>query len=191
MGSSKRTKKKARGGKAGQSVPKLDPNTPVPARSLAQLCGVDLKTVHQWAVTGLIPHFRTPGRHLRFRPEDVANFLQHSGHPGVAEAVGQKVVLVACARRNRRKYASALRDCEVHWADNAYEALVDAARRRFDAALVDAEQLEGTDGNAYLKALQRAAGEARLVLIGARRAPRLPALQGASDIQAAVEALST
>jgi PleD family two-component response regulator len=42
---------------------------------------VDLKTVHNWADKGQVPHFRTPGRHLRFRRLDVIEFLRKYGYP--------------------------------------------------------------------------------------------------------------
>jgi hypothetical protein len=37
------------------------------ASQIARFCQVDLKTIHNWADRGQILHFRTPGRHLRFR----------------------------------------------------------------------------------------------------------------------------
>jgi excisionase family DNA binding protein len=43
---------------------------------LARFCGVDLKTIHNWVNKGKIPHWRTTGRHLRFRPLDVIEFLR-------------------------------------------------------------------------------------------------------------------
>src|SRR4051812_35946028 len=50
------------------------------ASDLAALCEVDLKTIHNWVDRGRIPHFRTPGRHLRFRAADVAEFLRAWGY---------------------------------------------------------------------------------------------------------------
>lgn len=51
------------------------------AQSLANFCEVDLKTVHHWAERGKVPHFRTEGRHLRFRRNDVVRFLRAHGYP--------------------------------------------------------------------------------------------------------------
>ena len=51
------------------------------ASEFAHLCGVDLKTIHNWADKGEIRHFRTPGRHLRFRRLDVIDFLRKFGYP--------------------------------------------------------------------------------------------------------------
>lgn len=51
------------------------------ASEVARFCQVDLKTIHNWAERGTIRHFRTPGRHLRFRREDVLDFLTRYGYP--------------------------------------------------------------------------------------------------------------
>ena len=51
----------------------------VSAPELAKICQVDHKTIHNWVNAGKIPHFRTPGRHLRFRMEDVHGFLESIG----------------------------------------------------------------------------------------------------------------
>src|SRR5580692_4735475 len=45
------------------------------ATQVARFCGVDLKTIHNWANKNKIPATRTAGRHLRFRPLDVVDFL--------------------------------------------------------------------------------------------------------------------
>jgi excisionase family DNA binding protein len=46
------------------------------AVQVARFCGVDLKTIHNWVNKGKIPFRRTSGRHLRFRPLDVVDFLR-------------------------------------------------------------------------------------------------------------------
>jgi len=51
------------------------------ASDAAKLCQVDLKTIHNWVEKGEIKHFRTPGRHLRFRRLDIIEFLQKFGYP--------------------------------------------------------------------------------------------------------------
>lgn len=51
------------------------------ASEVARFCQVDLKTIHNWADRGEIHHFRTPGRHLRFRRSDVLDFLRKYGYP--------------------------------------------------------------------------------------------------------------
>lgn len=57
-----------------------DPAIYFTATHLAAFCGVDLKTIHNWANKGKVPHFRTPGRHLRFKPLDVKAFLEAFGY---------------------------------------------------------------------------------------------------------------
>lgn len=51
------------------------------ASEVARFCQVDLKTIHNWSDRGEIRHFRTPGRHLRFRRADVLDFLRKYGYP--------------------------------------------------------------------------------------------------------------
>jgi len=51
------------------------------ASQIARFCQVDLKTIHNWADRGRIAHFRTPGRHLRFRRPHVLDFLRKYGYP--------------------------------------------------------------------------------------------------------------
>jgi excisionase family DNA binding protein len=51
------------------------------ASEVARFCQVDLKTIHNWADRGEVRHFRTPGRHLRFRRVDVLDFLRKYGYP--------------------------------------------------------------------------------------------------------------
>lgn len=51
------------------------------ASEVARFCQVDLKTIHNWAERGEIRHFRTPGRHLRFRRTEVLDFLRKYGYP--------------------------------------------------------------------------------------------------------------
>jgi excisionase family DNA binding protein len=54
---------------------------------VARFCKVDLKTIHNWVDREQIRHFRTPGRHLRFRRQDVYEFLRKFDYPVPAELV--------------------------------------------------------------------------------------------------------
>ncbi len=66
------------------------------ASDVARFCQVDLKTIHNWADKEQIRHFRTPGRHLRFRRLDVLDFLRKFGYP-IPDALRQgkpKVVAI-------------------------------------------------------------------------------------------------
>jgi excisionase family DNA binding protein len=70
-------------------MPKRPPSKELfTASEVAKFCQVDLKTIHNWADRGEIRHFRTPGRHLRFRRVDVLDFLRKYGYP-VPEALKQ------------------------------------------------------------------------------------------------------
>lgn len=51
------------------------------APQVAKICSTDLKTIHNWVNRGEIKSFRTPGRHLRFRRQDILDFLDRFGYP--------------------------------------------------------------------------------------------------------------
>lgn len=57
------------------------------APEVARFCKVDLKTIHNWVDRDQIEHFRTPGRHLRFRRKDVYDFLKRFDYPIPPELV--------------------------------------------------------------------------------------------------------
>jgi excisionase family DNA binding protein len=63
------------------------------AQDLARFCEVDLKTIHHWTARGKIPHFRTEGRHLRFRRNDVLRFLRAHGYPVVAGVLQMRPIV--------------------------------------------------------------------------------------------------
>lgn len=52
---------------------------PLTSADVAVIFGVDGSTVARWADEGKLPHFRTPGGHLRFRRQDIAAFLDIAG----------------------------------------------------------------------------------------------------------------
>jgi len=55
------------------------------ASDVARFCEVDLKTVHNWVSRGRVESFRTPGRHLRFKPGPLLSFLTQFGYDVPAE----------------------------------------------------------------------------------------------------------
>ena len=63
------------------------------ASEVARFCQVDLKTIHNWAERGEVRHFRTPGRHLRFRRVDVLDFLRKYGYPPDKQEHATQLVL--------------------------------------------------------------------------------------------------
>ena len=81
------------------------------ASQIARFCQVDLKTIHNWADRGQIPHFRTPGRHLRFRRAHVLDFLRKYGYPIPSEldASRPRVALLVAEEETSEPIAQALR----------------------------------------------------------------------------------
>lgn len=49
---------------------------PLTPRQVAEMFGVTVTTVAEWADAGKLPHFRTPGGQRRFWREDVVALLQ-------------------------------------------------------------------------------------------------------------------
>ncbi|HEY8079250.1 MAG TPA: helix-turn-helix domain-containing protein [Labilithrix sp.] len=66
------------------------------AQDVARFCEVDLKTVHHWADKGKVACFRTEGRHLRFRRNDLVRFLRAHGYP-MPDSVARARASVALA----------------------------------------------------------------------------------------------
>jgi len=58
-----------------------EPGSLLKSSAVADLCQVDLKTIHNWANSGEIRHSRTRGRHLRFSPADIVEFLRKYDYP--------------------------------------------------------------------------------------------------------------
>lgn len=81
------------------------------ASQIARFCQVDLKTIHNWADRGQIPHFRTPGRHLRFRRPHVLDFLRKYGYPIPEELDAQRprVALLINGKHAKQRVLSSLR----------------------------------------------------------------------------------
>ena len=81
------------------------------ASQIARFCQVDLKTIHNWADRGQISHFRTPGRHLRFRRPHVLDFLRKYGYPipDELEAERPRVALFVDGLRAKDKVLESLR----------------------------------------------------------------------------------
>ncbi len=72
------------------AAPSRKPKDFLTASQIARFCQVDLKTIHNWADRGRISHFRTPGRHLRFRRPHVLDFLRKYGYPIPGELSGER-----------------------------------------------------------------------------------------------------
>jgi excisionase family DNA binding protein len=126
------------------------------ASEFARFCQVDLKTIHNWADKGEIRHFRTPGRHLRFRRLDVLDFLRKYGYPipDVLRAGKPKVVAVdddpnvlASLRRTLS------RRFDVTTFQDPFDALITVGGLQPDALVMDVK-MKGLDGLYCLERLR-------------------------------------
>ena len=183
--------RRLRASRSGSPPPigRLQPGAPpLTARELAGLSGVELKTVHNWVRRGLLSHFRTPGRHLRFHPEDAVEFLARCGYATAgpaAQNIDRSRALVIAAGRARTALRRALRDLPVSWADEPWSGLIAAGREWPSAVVLEASALRSTDARAVIRALTRQLAHARVVWVGAVRPP-LAALRwiSLSDLRA-------
>lgn len=127
----------------------MTPRKLLTAPHVARLCGADLKTIHNWVNAGRIRHFRTPGRHLRFRSEDVVEFLEAFGYPVPRELGGQgarPVLLLDPDAASRAKTRRALgRQFEVVAYGCPVDALLAVGREQPAAVALDV-RLPGLDG---------------------------------------------
>jgi excisionase family DNA binding protein len=156
------------------------------ASEFANFCQVDLKTIHNWADKGEIRHFRTPGRHLRFRRLDVLDFLRKYGYPipEILRAGKPKVVVVdedpnvlASARR------ALARRFDVTTFQDPFEALIAIGTLMPDAMVVDLD-MQGLDAVKCLERLRTidATSHVRFVVYAADEGRRRATLDaGASD----------
>lgn len=124
------------------------------ASDVARFCQVDLKTIHNWADKGEIRHFRTPGRHLRFRRLDVLDFLRKYGYPipEVLRLGKPKVVVIdddpAVLAAIRRTLAKKF---DLTTFQDPLDALVAVGNLQPDALILDI-RMPGLDG---IRALER------------------------------------
>lgn len=95
------------------------------ASDVARFCQVDLKTIHNWAERGEIDHFRTPGRHLRFRAVDVLDFLRRYGYP-IPEELSAGKPRVHLVEREASVATRVTRSLSRSFEVTAYEDPVDA-----------------------------------------------------------------
>jgi excisionase family DNA binding protein len=141
----------------------------VTASELATLCEVDLKTIHNWVDRGRIAHFRTPGRHLRFRAADVADFLRRWGYTvprEIARASSRTVLVVGTGEAAAHVSGAVGEMLRVRHAPHAYDALVLAGWVPADVYVVDVrEAARDINVHAMLAALQRASSKATFVAL--------------------------
>ena len=147
------------------------------ASDLAALCEVDLKTIHNWVDRGRIAHFRTPGRHLRFRAADVAEFLRAWGYTvprELARSTTRSVVVVG-SKDTMGHVSRALEGVPVRHIAHPYDALVYAGADPADVHIIDVAAISGeVDVNRMLDALHRACPQATIIAL-ADEFPSAPA----------------
>jgi excisionase family DNA binding protein len=73
------------------------------AVEVARACGVDLKTIHNWADKGKLGHTRTEGRHLRFHRLDVVELLRRHAHPVPDALLARRLRVCAAGVPNARR----------------------------------------------------------------------------------------
>ena len=117
------------------------------APQVAKICSTDLKTIHNWVNRGEIKSFRTPGRHLRFRRQDILEFLNRFGYP-IPEGFSpsrKRVVLCEGNDAMRRSLKRALsRDFEVEAFADQVDALLAIGRQQPDLVAVNGDSDDNT-----------------------------------------------
>lgn len=156
------------------------------ASDVARFCQVDLKTIHNWADKGEIRHFRTPGRHLRFRRLDVLDFLRKYGYPipEVLRLGKPKVVVVdedpavlAAVRRTLSK------KFDLTTFQDPFDALVAVGSLQPDALILDVKTpgLDGVRALERLRAIDATAHIRCIVYSGHEEAKKAATDAGAYD----------
>lgn len=139
------------------------------ASDLAALCEVDLKTIHNWVDRGRIAHFRTPGRHLRFRAADVAEFLRAWGYtvPRELARASSRTALLVGGKDAALQVSRAIGDSmPLRHVTHPYDALVLAGAEPADVYVVEPRELaKDIDVEAMLAALHRASPQATFVVL--------------------------
>jgi excisionase family DNA binding protein len=126
------------------------------AAEVAGFCAVDLKTIHNWANRGEIRHFRTPGRHLRFRRVDVVEFLRKYGYPVPEGLVAGKpsIYVIDDDAKILTTVKRALTDFEVTTFQDPWDALVAIGNEPPGCVVLD-PKVQGFDGLRCLSRLKQ------------------------------------
>lgn len=115
------------------------------APEVARFCRVDLKTIHNWVDRDQIKHFRTPGRHLRFRRKDVYDFLKRFDYPVPQELqFSQPLVFVltrdGASGANLRRQLAPATTVEVF--EDVLDLLMRVGEQPPEALVVDSDALD-------------------------------------------------
>lgn len=110
------------------------------ASDVAELCEVDLKTIHNWVDRGCIPHFRTPGRHLRFQAIDIASFLREWGYAipkRFYAEIAQAVMVIGGKEATNVVVRAAGQTAAVQTIGDLYDALLRVGQEPTTAIVID------------------------------------------------------
>jgi excisionase family DNA binding protein len=141
------------------------------ASDVAELCEVDLKTIHNWVERGCIPHFRTPGRHLRFQAVDVARFLRDWGYAiprRFYAEIAQSIVVVGGREATGQVSRAAGQTASVHAVDDLYHALLHIGGEPTPAVVIDTTVAQASPDMVVpaVSSLMRAFTSLTIVLLG-------------------------
>jgi excisionase family DNA binding protein len=155
------------------------------ASEVARFCQVDLKTIHNWADRGEIRHFRTPGRHLRFRRVDVLDFLRKYGYP-VPEILRQGRPTVHVIEEDAQQLESLKKSLAVRFDVTGFgdpvDALIAVGSETPDVVVIDVggSKIDGLSCIARLKASD-ATRHVRLVVYSAREDKKARSLEAGAS----------
>jgi excisionase family DNA binding protein len=124
----------------------------------ARYLGVAQSTIRKWSDSGRVRAFYTPGRHRRYRRDDLDTFLESSG-PAAGEG---PLVLIVDDDEQVREYVRVNLEAEgynVREAGNAEEGLLAVEESQPDLVLLDV-MMPQVDGWQMLQQLQERHGEA-------------------------------
>jgi excisionase family DNA binding protein len=129
----------------------------------ARYLGVAQSTIRKWSDNGRVRAFYTPGRHRRYRREDLDAFLASSG----PEATGGPLVLIVDDDQAVREYVRVNLEAEgynVREAGNAEEGLSVLEESQPDLVLLDV-MMPQVDGWEMLQRLQERHGEGAVPVV--------------------------
>jgi excisionase family DNA binding protein len=155
------------------------------ASEVARFCQVDLKTIHNWADRGEIRHFRTPGRHLRFRRVDVLDFLRKYGYP-IPEVLRQGRPTVLVIEEDAQQLESLKKSLSTRFEVNGFvdpvDALIAVGSETPDVVVLDVGgvKIDGLSCIARLKASDTTR-HVRLVVYSGREDKKARALEAGAS----------
>ena len=155
------------------------------ASQIARFCQVDLKTIHNWADRGQIAHFRTPGRHLRFRRSHILDFLRKYGYPipDELEAGRPRVAVLINRKRTKEGVVAALSAAfDVVDYPDPLDGLLRIGEQPPDA-IVLAARIGHLSGTEIIEALKRSSHtqQIRAILFASDQAERQAALEAGAS----------